>query len=213
MTLFTLQDVNFKNIIRYPNIEIKAHITTFISGESGSGKSTLLRLFNGLICPSEGKIFYQGKDISTYDPIHIRREVLLISQTVYLFSESIRDNFHRFREYRLLEPIQDEQIKQYLEICSLHLDLDSPCDVLSGGEKQRVFIAINLSLGSQVLMLDEPTSALDDKNAKSLLKSLKDYSKEHNMTLLVVSHDSQIVAEYADEIIHLNNSADKTKME
>ena len=202
--MFTLENVNFKNIIRYPNIKISKGITTFIVGESGSGKSTLLKLLNGIISPTEGKISYEGKNIEDYDPIMLRREVLLISQSVYLFDMTIEENFNEYYAYRDLKPISREAIKSYLNICSIDLPIDSMCSVMSGGERQRVFIAICLSLGSKVLMLDEPTSALDDKNASVLMENVKSFCKQNDETLLVVSHDKTIADKYADDIISLS---------
>lgn len=203
MALFNIEDVNYKKIIRYPNIEISEGGATFIFGESGSGKSTLLKLLNGVLSPTEGIIKYADKNIEDYDPISLRREVLLISQSVYLFDMSIKDNFKEYYAYRDLENISEEAMKSYLDICSVHLPLDSMCSVMSGGERQRVFIAINLSFQSKVLMLDEPTSALDYKNANALLENVKSFCKKEDKTLLIVSHDRAIANKFADNIINL----------
>ena len=203
MALFTLQGVKYKDIIQYPDIEISEGSATFICGESGSGKSTLLQLFNGVISATDGKITYLGKDIESYEPIALRRDVLIVSQSVYLFDKSIRDNFNEYYDYRELNALDEETIKNYLDICSAHFDIDTMCSVLSGGERQRVFIAINLSYQSKVLMLDEPTSALDDKNANELMEKIKSYCKTKDITLIVVSHDMAIAGKYADNTIIL----------
>lgn len=203
MKLFTIEEVNYKNIIRYPNIEISEGGATFICGESGSGKSSLLKLLNGVISPTDGKIKYLDKNIEDYNPIELRREVLLISQSVYLFDMTIKDNFNEYYAYRDLENISEEEMKSFLDLCSVHLPLDTICSVMSGGERQRVFIAINLSFQSKVLMLDEPTSALDYKNANALLENVKAYCKRKEKTLLIVSHDRAIANKFADNIINL----------
>lgn len=208
MALFTLENVNYKDIIRYPYIKISEGGATFICGESGSGKSTLLKLLNGVISPTDGEITYSDKNIEDHDPITLRREVLLISQSVYLFDMTIKDNFNEYYAYRELEPISEEAMKSYLDICSVNLPLDSMCSVLSGGERQRVFIAINLSLGAKVFMLDEPTSALDDKNSNTLMENVKAFCKQNDATLLVVSHDRAIADKYADHIISLSGGAE-----
>jgi len=203
MALFTITDVHFEHIIHYPDIEIEAGRTTFICGESGSGKSTLLKLLNGVITPTGGCITYLDKNIGEFDPVALRREVLFVGQAVYLFDESIRENFNTYYAYRDLDAPSEAEMEQYLEICAVSLPLDSMCTVLSGGERQRVFHAINLSLGPKVFMMDEPTSALDDKNAKALMENIKAYCDEHGMTLLVVSHDKAIAEQYADRVIFL----------
>ena len=202
--MFALKNVNYKGILKYPNIEIPSDVTTFICGESGSGKSTLLKLLNGVISPSEGEITYRHKTLEDYDSIRLRQEVLLVSQSVYLFDKSIRDNFDEYYNYRNLNTLSEDVIKKYLDICFINLPLDSMCQVLSGGERQRVFTAINLSFQPKVLMMDEPTSALDDKNANGLMANIKNHCIHNNITLIVVSHDKAIAEKYADNIINLS---------
>ena len=205
--MFSLKNVNFQDIVTYPDIAIPEGMTTFICGESGSGKSTMLKLLNGVTSPTSGVIAYANKDIRTFDPITLRREVLLVGQNSYLLDQSIRENFHAFAAYRDMEPSSDEAMIAYLKACSLTLSLDSNCTLLSGGEKQRVFIAIHLSFQPKVLMMDEPTSALDDKNANALMGNITSYCKQENMSLIVVSHDKSIAERYADHTIFLGGRA------
>ena len=203
MSLFTLQHVCYKNIVTYPDMEIPNGGSTFISGESGAGKSILLKLLNGALSPSSGRIIYRGQSIESYDPIGLRREVLLVGQSVYLFDMSIRDNFKEFYAYRDMEAISDDEISAYLQICSVSLPLDAICGMLSGGERQRILIAIALSLPSNVFMLDEPTSALDSRNAYALMTNLREDCRKKGRTMLVVSHDKNIADTFADHMITL----------
>jgi len=203
MPLFTLKNVRFRDIIQYPDIEITADKTTFICGESGSGKSTLLKMLNGVISPTEGLITCNGRNIEECETIMLRRENLLVGQSVYLFDRSIKENFDQYYAYRGLEPVSEQTVESYLEICAVKLPLNSMCGVLSGGERHRIFIAVNLSYQPKVLMIDEPTSALDDKNANALMRNLKSHCKASGITLIVVSHDREIAGQYADEIITL----------
>jgi len=207
MALFTLENVNYKNILRYPNLEIVENCATFICGESGSGKSTLLKLLNGVISPTSGVITYAGKYVDDYDPIVLRREVLLVSQGVYLFDMTIQENFDEYYRYRDKEPISEQEMKFYLAICAVDLPLESSCNVLSGGERQRIFTAIHLSFGAKVLMLDEPTSALDNKSAATFMENVKFYCQQNKLALLVVSHDRSVVDQYADVVINLEGGA------
>lgn len=205
MPLFTLKNVNFNNIIKYPEIEIPEGVATFICGESGSGKSTLLKLLNGVISATAGEITYSGKNIENFDPVALRREVLLVGQSVYLFDKTIKENFEEYYSYLDLDFISGESVTNHLNACAVNLPLDSICTTLSGGERQRVFIAINLSLQPKVLMLDEPTSALDDKNADMLMENVKSYCTKNGITLIVVSHDKAIADKHADHTIILAN--------
>ena len=211
--MFTLKNVNYQNILAYPDTAIPAGSTTFICGESGTGKSTLLKLLNGVISPTSGEISYNHQPLESYNPMQLRREVLLISQAVYLFDKSIKENFAEFYAYRNLPPLSEAEIKKYLDICAIDLPLDSQCQVLSGGERQRIFIAINLSYQSKVVMLDEPTSALDEKNAAKLIDNIKAHCQTNNITLIVVSHDAVIAQKYADNIINLSGGVRQGGME
>ena len=207
--MFALKNVNYKDILKYPDIEIPSDVATFICGESGSGKSTLLKLLNGVLSPSDGQISYLHTALENYGPIPLRQEVLLVSQSVYLFDKSIKNNFDEYYNYRNLDALSESQIRKYLDICSINISLDSMCHILSGGERQRVFIAINLSYQPRVLMMDEPTSALDNKNANVLIENIKTYCKENNITLIVVSHDKTIAEKYADNIINLSEGVEQ----
>ena len=202
--MFTLRNVNYKDILKYPDIEIPEGVTTFISGESGSGKSTLLKLLNGVLSVSDGEITYLGKTLESYDPIQLRREILLLSQSIYLFDKTIKENFDEYYSYLNRDSLSEDEMRKYLEVCSINLPLDSMCQVLSGGERQRVFIAINLSYHPKVLMMDEPTSALDDKNANDVMEKIKAHCKREEITLIVVSHDKELAKKYAEHLIALS---------
>jgi len=207
MTLFTLQDVNYKDIVRYPDLTIPAGRATFLCGASGAGKTTLFKLLNGVASATAGRITYLGKPIEDYDPTLLRREVLLVGQAVYLFDKTIAENFAEFYAYRDLPAPDDATMRTYLDIAAAPFPLESVCATLSGGERQRVFLAICISLHPKVLLLDEPTSALDDNTAGVLMARVKAHCADHGITLLVVSHDKAIAERFADEIIHLEGGA------
>jgi len=203
-SLFSLNGVTFKNIIRYPDIKIPTGgLTTFICGESGCGKSTLLKLLNGVASPSAGEIFYNSESILTYDPVMLRREVLLCGQSAYLFDGSIADNFKQYYSYRNISAPTADEISKYLSICSADFLHTAECNTMSGGERQRVFTAICISLQPKVLLLDEPTSALDDATAYEMLTNIKSFCQNQEIALIVVSHSKAIVEKFADNIITL----------
>lgn len=193
----------FKSLIRYPQISVKAEDATFLSGASGCGKSTLLKLFNGTVSPDSGTILYRGTDIETLDTIKLRQNVLLAGQAVFLFHGTIQENFQQYHAYRGTQPPSKETAEQLLNLCCADFSLDASCNTMSGGERQRVYVAIAMSLAPDILMLDEPTSALDSSTAKTFLGNIKQYCKEHAMTLVVVSHDKKLTDDFADHVIHL----------
>ncbi len=203
--LLFLDKVVARGNINYPEIKIYPQKITFIHGESGSGKSTLFKICNGLLTPSSGQIFFKGKDILSQDPLNLRKEILMAPQAVYLFNESIRDNFQKFYGYREQKCISDEDMQKFLKLCQIDYSLDSLCQELSGGERQRVFIAICLSFQPSILMLDEPTAALDEISAIKVIENIINYSKSNGITLMLVSHDLEL-SKYSDQVIKLHKT-------
>ncbi len=102
-----------------------------------------------------------------------------------------------------MAPPSKEEMKYFLDICCVPFSLDSDCTTMSGGEKQRVYIAIFLSFKPKILMLDEPTSALDKENSANVMKNVLSYCTEHGITVVVVSHDSNITEIFADNILEI----------
>lgn len=201
--LLTANMVNFNNIIHYPNIEIESGQVTFICGDSGCGKSTLLKLLNGVVTPQTGEIMYNDKNIKDLDTVELRRNLLLVSQSIHLFDKTIEQNFVEFYSYRDLPAPTDEEIKSYLSICCTDFPIDMYCTSMSGGERQRVYIAIYLSFMPKVLMLDEPTSALDTQNAITMMQNIISYCKEKDITMIAVSHNKSLSKQFADKVITL----------
>ncbi len=202
--LLSLENVEARGKINYPDFDIVSGQVSLIQGESGSGKSTLFQIMNGMLNPTEGSVKYLGKELASYTPLSIRREVLLVPQTVFLFPKTIEENFQVFYEYREEKCITPEEMKKYLALCQIPKDLDTSCNELSGGEKQRVFLAICLSFSPQILMLDEPTAALDEANATKLMEKICAHAKEKNIGLVLVSHDSHLHS-FAQSKIHLKS--------
>ena len=194
---------NVKFIKEYDDFSIDKNEVVFVVGKSGSGKSTLLKLINNTLQLKSGRIFCKDKNILNIKPVELRRNIIMTSQENFLFDMTIRENFHEFYKLRDLEELTDEEIATFLRITNFDIDLNLNVEKLSGGEKQRVFLAIALSLDPEVLLLDEPTSALDNKTAFDMMKNIVDYCKHNDITLVVVSHARQLVDEFADKIIDL----------
>lgn len=196
---------NVKFIKEYDDFSIDKNEVVFVVGKSGSGKSTLLKLINNTLQLKSGRIFYKDENILNIKPVELRRNIIMTSQENFLFDMTIRENFHEFYKLRDLDRLTDEEIAKFLKITNFDVDLNLNVEKLSGGEKQRVFLAIALSLDPEVLLLDEPTSALDNKTAFDMMKNIVDYCKHNDITLVVVSHARQLVDEFADKIINLGD--------
>lgn len=194
---------NVKFIKEYDDFSIDKNEVVFVVGKSGSGKSTLLKLINNTLQMKSGRIFYKDENILNIKPVELRKNIIMTSQENFLFDMTIRENFHEFYKLRDLEELTDEEITKFLKITNFDVDLNLNVEKLSGGEKQRVFLAIALSLDPEVLLLDEPTSALDNKTAFDMMKNIVNYCKHNDITLVVVTHARQLVDEFADKIIDL----------
>lgn len=196
-------NLSFRDTIFYPDIQIPAHVVTFVGGPSGCGKSTLFKLINGTVSPSSGYITYKGNDIYKLDKIQLRRNILFASQVPFLFQGSIHHNFMTFHDYHESVCPDSSEITNLLHECCLDANLDTVCETMSGGERQRVYLAIALSMKPDVLLLDEPTSALNSDLSVQLLTNLIRHSQDTRMTLVVISHDLSLQTKYAEHIIQL----------
>ena len=151
-----------------------------IVGESGAGKTTLLYLLMKLFEPDSGTIAINGT-------------ISAATFTNYIFSASIRENFKI-----LHENITDEEILSALRTCELeNFEINAPIgedgENLSGGERNRLQVALAMAKDAEILILDEPTAGLDRKNAEKLIENLIDATK--NRTLIIITHDSNYFSE------------------
>lgn len=159
-----------------------------IVGESGAGKTTLLYLLTKLFTPDNGSIAICGN-------------IAAATFNNYIFSNSIRHNF-----LILYENITDEQILSALEVCGLeNFNIDAPIGEdaanLSGGERNRLQIALAIAKDADILILDEPTAGLDKICAETLIKNLITSQKNH--TLIIITHDSNYFPNFRRfELVH-----------
>lgn len=196
--IFTTSNLSI-NGIHYRDLQFIEDKITFLTGPSGAGKSTLLKLFNGMLSPSSGEVYYLNSNIAKLDTISLRREVSLVSQELFLFDLSIEYNFREFYSYRGLPCPTPETMEKFLKLCCLDFPLNYNCSKMSGGEKQRVYISIFLSLMPKVLLLDEPTSALDSQNSHNIFENIFCFCKENKISVIVVSHDKVLADRFSEE--------------
>lgn len=182
-------------------------------GHTGSGKSTLIQHLNGLLKCSEGYVYYNGRDIADpdYSLKDLRREVGLVFQypEYQLFEATVIKDV-LFGPGNMGVPQLEAEMAAYEALKSVGISeelLDaSPFD-LSGGQKRRVAIAGVLAMKPKVLILDEPAAGLDPAGRREILSLISSIRKEQNLTVILVSHSMDDVAEYVDRIIVMNDGA------
>ncbi|RAK05116.1 putative ABC transport system ATP-binding protein [Halanaerobium saccharolyticum] len=201
--MFKFENVKFKDILEINKIEIEENMITAILGSSGGGKTTFLKLLNNMITADQGQIIYRGQDIESYDPVALRREVVMLPQDPEIFRGSIKENFKITEEIADNGSTKNLSYKELLKKVSLTQDLNDDAEILSGGEKQRLALARVMLLEPEVLLLDEPSSSLDHKTEEKIIKMVVDYVRENDRTLIMVTHSPDIAEKFADRIINI----------
>lgn len=203
--MFKLEKIKFKDILDIEEIFLEENMVTAILGSSGGGKTTFLKLLNNMITADQGNVSYQGKDIESYDPVSLRREVVMLPQDPQIFKGTIKDNFIKTEEITDNGISKNLNYNELLKKVSLTQNLDDDADNLSGGEKQRLALARVMLLEPKVLLLDEPSSSLDKKTEEKIIKMVVDYVRKNDRTLIMVTHSPEIAEKFADKIINIEN--------
>lgn len=194
------------------NVSLEVRPGEFIGviGHTGSGKSTMIQMLNGLLKPSEGRVFIDGTDISEkgVNLRDIRFKVGLVMQypEYQLFEETvIKDISFGPANMGLPREEVEERARFAANMVGLNDSLleKSPFD-LSGGQKRRAAIAGVLAMEPKILILDEPTAGLDPAGRDEILFKIRDMHKRMNLTVLLVSHSMEDVAKLADRILVMN---------
>ena len=192
------------------NIKIDAGEFIGLIGHTGSGKSTLIQHMNGLVKPTSGTVYFDGKDIS--DPEFDRKALRAKLGLVFQYPEHQLFETDCFKDVcfgpKNLGLSQKEvELRAYEALKQVGFDDDyfyqSPFD-LSGGQKRRVAIAGVLAMKPEILILDEPTAGLDPKGREDILNLVKKLHDEVGITIILVSHSMDDVADYVDRIIVMN---------
>jgi putative ABC transport system ATP-binding protein len=183
-------------------------VVSAVIGPSGSGKTTLLSLMAGLDRPSEGKILFNGEDLSTLDLDRYRREdVSMVFQAFQLFPllTALENVCYPMDMKGAPDAETKTQARQLLNSVGIRKKLYRryPAN-LSGGEQQRVAIARALATGAQMILADEPTGNLDTENGTRIMEILIDLAHNHGYGVVIVTHDPAI-AEASDSVHRLTD--------
>jgi iron complex transport system ATP-binding protein len=180
---------------------------TVIVGANACGKSTLLRAMARLLVPRSGRVLLDGSDLHRLSTKEVARTLGLLPQSPLApegiaVADLVSRGRHPHQGFLARWSAEDDAaVAEALRMTDI-LDLaDRPVDELSGGQRQRAWIAMALAQGTDVLLLDEPTTFLDVSHQVDVLDLLTDLNRERGTTIVMVLHDLNLAARYADHLV------------
>lgn len=204
---------NGRPVLEDVSLSIEAGTITALVGPNGSGKSTLLRALSRLLKPHDGAVWLDGKDIASLSTSLVARKLAVLPQgpstpeglTVAELVEQGR--FPHVGALRMLRRQDHQATRDAIQMCGMSDMADRHLDTLSGGERQRAWIALALAQETPVLLLDEPTTFLDIAHQLEVMQVIARLNQEREMTIVMVVHDLNQAARFADRIIALHQGA------
>ena len=220
MTIFTINELRktfttgevAEEILKGIDLTLQQGEITALVGASGSGKSTLLTIAAGLQPASDGKILFDGKNMTDMNQEQIRKirasEFGFVFQSAHLVPfltvEEQLTLMLEVSETTLKKVQQKKEIADILKLIGMEHRKSAYPASLSGGERQRVAIARAIIHKPKILFADEPTASLDSKRSKDVMELIRNLTKTMNITTLMVTHDEEMLA-YADHVITMRD--------
>ncbi|WP_423363180.1 energy-coupling factor transporter ATPase [Mycoplasma sp. P36-A1] len=195
------------------NLDINNGDYLAIVGKTGSGKSSLIQHLNAILIPTSGSLKINEYTITnddkktSYKPLRKVVGVVFQFSEYQLFEESIiKDVMFGPQNFDVSEEEAHKRAVKYLKLVDIDEDIfeKSPFN-LSGGQKRRVAIAGILAMEPDVIVLDEPTAGLDPQGIIEIMSIIETLNKEHNKTIVLVTHDMDVVYDYAKRVILIND--------
>ncbi|GEQ20026.1 methionine import ATP-binding protein MetN [Clostridium butyricum] len=217
--------VEIKNVVKsFGNVQVIKDVSFTINqgeiygiiGHSGAGKSTLLRCINGLESYNGGSVNVMGKEVSALNDGELRvfrKELGMIFQNFNLLQrKNVFDNVALPLEvWGYDKNTIKEKVSELLKLVGLEDKMLRKPSQLSGGQKQRVAIARALALDPKILLCDEATSALDPKTTKDILQLLLKINKELGITIIIVTHQMEVIKEVCERVALLDGGEIKAE--
>ncbi len=208
-TLGLVKNFGEVKVLKGITTDIKKGEVVVVIGPSGCGKSTFLRCLNMLELPTDGKILFEGDDITAKGAnLNLHRQKMgMVFQQFNLFPHMTILRNMTIAPMKLLGKSKEEAEKRAMELLAkvgLADRASSYPSQLSGGQKQRVAIVRALAMDPDVMLFDEPTSALDPEMVGEVLEVMKDLAKS-GMTMIVVTHEMGFAREVADRVLFFDD--------
>lgn len=201
-----------KKVLDQINFEIERGSFIGLLGPNGGGKTTLIKLLLGLIKPDEGSIEIYQTPISKFKE---RNKIGFVSQKANSFNRGFPATVFevvstgltaKIGYFKFFNKTHKAKILKALSLVDMEEYANENIGNLSGGQQQRVFIARALVSEPELIILDEPTVGVDYKNVNRFYELLHKLHEENNITLLLVTHDTGVMTEYATDIVCLNKT-------
>ncbi len=212
--MVNVKNINFaynrgRTILNGVGFEIQSGECLAILGNNGAGKSTLLKCMDK-ICPTRGStVFVDGKDVFKISGSKRARSIAYVRQNTESVEMTVFDTVMLGRKpYIKFGATSEDERKVSQLICDMGLEEYSVQNVseLSGGEAQKVMLAMALAQQPRLLLLDEPTSNLDPRNQHEVLRTVKRIAKEHDICVAIVIHDLNLAIRYCEKFLFLKDT-------
>lgn len=190
------------------SFEAHAGTMTAILGNNGAGKSTLLNLLASITTPSAGEVCVSGKSLRNMNKREMAQHIAYVTQQQRIPHLSVYDEVLLGRNPHVSWSISEDDravVAAALKQLELEPFVDRYCDELSGGERQKVYIARAIAQQTETLLLDEPTSALDPKNQMEVLRVVRDITTQTSLATVMVIHDVNLALRFCDRFVLMRN--------
>lgn len=196
-------------ILKDVNLSLEKGDFAVISGENGSGKSTLIKLILGGLKKDKGSIRLFGIDIEDFKNYDKLGYVPQVNDSIKIaFPVTCREyvSLNLYKDFNIFKKIKKsnkEDVENIFTSLNIKNLIDRPFNKLSGGQAQRVMIARALVANPDLLVLDEPTVGIDQKSKEDFLKLLVHLNTNHGISILMITHEMEILGDYVDNIFRL----------
>ncbi|MBI5206970.1 MAG: ABC transporter ATP-binding protein [Candidatus Firestonebacteria bacterium] len=213
LNIINIKNLNFsydlKQILTEIDFSVEKGSFFGLIGPNGSGKTTLLKIISGILSPSSGHVYINDKNLNTFARKSIAKKIAIVPQEIkidfpFTVEEIVLMGRAPYLKHFSFEGENDREIaKEAMNMTDTEKFRDRLIYELSGGERQRVIIARALAQMPEILLLDEPTASLDIKYQIEIYNLLYKLNRERKITVIVVSHDLNLINHYCDKILLL----------